>query len=200
MFRIPCLIIGYFLGSISFAYIIGRSQHTDLRKKGSGNLGTTNTIRVLGKKFGAINFILDLAKSIAAFYICYNLFKADPLTAAFYGSTGAILGHDFPFYLKFKGGKGVASAIGMMIANWNLATIITIVIGVCFGLSGYISLGSMVFVVTIPIVLAIMHYSLEIVLITVGIAILTLVKHKENIIRLKNGNENKLFNKKKHTS
>lgn len=198
MFRIISIIIGYFLGSISFAYFIGKSQNTDLRQKGSGNLGTTNTIRVLGKKLGAINFVLDLAKSIAAFYICYYLFDANALTAAFYGSTGAILGHDFPFYLKFKGGKGVASTIGMMISNWNIATIITIAIGVCFGLSGYISLGSMVFVVTIPITLFIMNYSIEIVILTIIIAVITIVKHKENIIRLKNGNENKLFNKKKN--
>ena len=197
MFRVISLVIGYFLGSVSFAYFIGRSQHTDLRQKGSGNLGTTNTIRVLGKKFGAINFVLDLAKSIIAFYICYNVFKTNPLTAAFYGSAGAILGHDFPFYLNFKGGKGVASAIGMMIANWNWATIITVAIGVCFGLTGYISLGSMVFAVTIPIVLGIMHYPAEIVILTAFIAALTLIKHKENIIRLKNGNENKLFNKKR---
>ena len=195
MFRIYSLIIGYFLGSISFAYLIGKSMNTDLRQKGSGNLGTTNTIRVLGKKAGAVNFILDVLKSAAAFYICRALFGLE--TAGFYASAGAILGHDFPFYLKFRGGKGAAATIGLMLALWNTVTLITLAIGTAFGLSGYISLGSIAFAIAIPITLWKRGYPAEIVALSGALSTLTLIRHRSNMKRLMAGNENKLFFKKK---
>ncbi|MBQ4347437.1 MAG: glycerol-3-phosphate 1-O-acyltransferase PlsY [Firmicutes bacterium] len=198
MFRVVCLIIGYFLGSISFAYIMGKISKRDLRKEGSGNLGTTNTLRVLGKRAGAITFVLDIAKALASFYIGCALFPEAGFLAGFYGGAGAVLGHDFPFYLKFKGGKGIASTIGLMIAFWNVDTLITIGIGVAFGLSGYISLGSITFVIAIPITLWLKGYPAEIVLVSAILSVIALIKHKDNIKRLRSGTENKLFFKNKN--
>ena len=91
MFRIICLVIGYFLGCIQTAYFMGKANHVDISKKGSGNLGTTNTVRVLGIKKGLFTFFCDVLKSAAAFYICFFIFKQDPVVAGFYGSAGAIL-------------------------------------------------------------------------------------------------------------
>ena len=103
MFRIACLVIGYFIGCIQTAYFVGKAYHVDISKVGSGNLGTTNTVRALGAKVGLFTFWCDVAKSLVAFLICKAIFKADPIVAGFYGSAGAILGHDFPFFHKFKG-------------------------------------------------------------------------------------------------
>ena len=88
------------------SYVVGRIWQVDLRQHGSGNLGTTNALRVLGKKAGALVFIGDIMKSVIAFVICRAIFGSN--LAGVYGSVGAVLGHNYPFYLKFKGGKGIA--------------------------------------------------------------------------------------------
>ena len=105
MFRLICLCIGYCIGCIETAYVVGRIWQVDLRQHGSGNLGTTNALRVLGKKAGALVFIGDIMKSVIAFVICRAIFGSN--LAGVYGSVGAVLGHNYPFYLKFKGGKGI---------------------------------------------------------------------------------------------
>lgn len=114
MFRLICLCIGYCIGCIETAYVVGRIWQVDLRQHGSGNLGTTNALRVLGKKAGALVFIGDIMKSVIAFVICRAIFGSN--LAGVYGSVGAVLGHNYPFYLKFKGGKGIAVMIGMTAA------------------------------------------------------------------------------------
>ena len=113
MFRLICMIIGYCIGCIETAHVIGKLWGVDLRKHGSGNLGTTNTLRVLGKKAGAMVFIGDILKSVIAYLICRAVFKDNGTIAGLFGSAGAILGHNYPFYLNFKGGKGIAVMIGM---------------------------------------------------------------------------------------
>ena len=115
MFRLICLCIGYCIGCIETAYVVGRIWQVDLRQHGSGNLGTTNALRVLGKKAGALVFIGDIMKSVIAFVICRAIFGSN--LAGVYGSVGAVLGHNYPFYLKFKGGKGIAVMIGMTAAS-----------------------------------------------------------------------------------
>lgn len=115
MFRLICLCIGYCIGCIETAYVVGRIWQVDLRQHGSGNLGTTNALRVLGKKAGALVFIGDIMKSVIAFVICRAIFGSN--LAGVYGSVGAVLGHNYPFYLNFKGGKGIAVMIGMTAAR-----------------------------------------------------------------------------------
>jgi acyl-phosphate glycerol 3-phosphate acyltransferase len=198
MFRILCLVIGYFIGCIQSAYVVGKVMRVDIREHGSGNLGTTNALRVLGKRAGAVTFACDILKSVISFTICYKLFGS--VIAGVYASFGAVLGHDFPFYLKFKGGKGIAATVGMIGAlgvvfnPWIvLITYVAGIIGVV--LSGTISVGSILFSITIPIVCAIMGAEAEMTVVVTVMAVLAIYKHSANIDRLKNGTENRLFGK-----
>ena len=148
MVRILCLAIGYLFGLFQTSYIYGRMHGIDIRKHGSGNAGTTNTLRVLGKKAGAIVLFCDIMKTGLAMVLVRILFKNSygdilPLLSLYAGA-GAILGHNFPFYLRFKGGKGIACTAGLIIffhPYMILPQIITF-----FGtflLTHYVSLGSL---------------------------------------------------------
>lgn len=196
MFRLLCMGIGYLIGCISTGFIVGKFTKTDLRKKGSGNIGTTNAFRVIGFRGGAATFLGDVLKAVLAFIIAYELFRENAVVAGFYAATGAILGHDFPFYLKFKGGKGVAATIGMTICLGVVASplfaAVTLGIGVLAVLiTGCISAGSIAFAIAIPIVAFFRGMPLEIVVVMTGLGILALWKHKENMKRLRAGTESK---------
>lgn len=191
MFRIICLVIGYFFGCIQTAYFIGKVNHVDLSKKGSGNLGTTNTVRVLGIKKGLITFFCDILKSAAAFYVCYFIFKENAVVAGFYGSAGAILGHDFPFFNKFKGGKGIAAMLGMMFGAFPFPALLVYIIAILILLIGYVSLASLILSVLIPVTLYLWGYPAEAVALTSVLAVLAFIKHRQNIKRLLNGTESR---------
>ncbi len=191
MFRIICLVIGYFFGCIQTAYFVGKVNHVDLSKKGSGNLGTTNTVRVLGIKKGLITFFCDILKSAAAFYVCYFIFKENAVVAGFYGSAGAILGHDFPFFNKFKGGKGIAAMLGMMLGAFPFPALLVYIIAILILLIGYVSLASLILSVLIPVTLYLWGYPAEAVALTSALAVLALIKHRQNIKRLLNGTESR---------
>ena len=191
MFRIACLIIGYFWGCIQSAYFIGKVNHVDISKHGSGNLGTTNTVRALGIRKGMMAFFIDAFKSAAAFYMCYFIFRQNPVVAGFYGSAGAILGHDFPFFHGFKGGKGIASMLGMMLGAFPFPALVVYIVAVAILLSGYVSVTSLSLSVLIPITLYIWKYPTEIVALTSILALLAFIKHKDNIKRLINGTESR---------
>lgn len=200
MFRIICILIGYGIGCIQSAYIVGKFMKVDLRKCGSGNLGTTNALRVLGKKAGAITFLCDILKSVVSFLVSYLIFSKFGMIAGIYGCVGAVLGHDFPFYLKFQGGKGIAAMIGMVFCllpyNPWFAVIVFGIGIVVVASTRYVSLGSILFAITIPITLYGLDYPIEIVFVTIGLGLLALFRHKANIGRLLAGNENKLGAKK----
>lgn len=196
MFRLICILLGYGIGCLQSAYLVGKLVgHVDLRQYGSGNLGTTNALRVLGKKAGAITFVCDILKSVLGFLLCKILFQDMPL-AGLYGCVGVILGHDFPFYLHFKGGKGIACMIGLVlclsITTFYLPTFAFGIGIICIAATRYVSLGSMSFAVMIPIVLYKTGYPIEGIIITVCLAALALYQHRANISRLLAGNENKL--------
>lgn len=191
MYRLACLVIGYFIGCIQTAYFVGRVYHVDISKTGSGNLGTTNTVRALGIKVGLFTFWCDVAKSLAAFLICRAVFKADPIVAAFYGSAGAILGHDFPFFHGFKGGKGIATMVGMMFGTFPLPALIVFIIALTILLSGYVSVTSLALSVMIPIALHIWGYPPEAVWVTVALSALAFFQHRNNIRRIINGTESR---------
>ena len=199
MLRLLWLVIGYGIGNMQSAYIVGRIMKVDLRQHGSGNLGTTNALRVLGKRAGVATFVLDILKSVIAFVVCYKVFDS-PL-AGVYASFGAVLGHDFPFYLNFKGGKGIAATIGLIICLSVLYSpyfaLVTFGLGIAVVIiSNMVSVGSLLFVIVIPIMCFVLNVPVEITWVTIAMGILALFKHKENLIRLKNGNENKLIKKK----
>ena len=204
MFRVWALLIGYAFGCIQSAYIICRiSGKIDIREYGSGNAGFTNATRILGPKVGALVFFIDLIKVIIAFIIASLLFdgmgsftSGSSFLPGVYAGAGVILGHNFPFYLGFRGGKGIACSLGMMLClNWQVA-LITYAIGlVIFIAKKYISLASLAMTLFYPIVMIMMKssfdFEVETILIMFLLCILAWYKHKSNIERLLNGNENK---------
>ena len=119
MERIICLAIGYICGLLQTGYLVGKMNHVDIRKEGSGNAGSTNALRVMGWKAGAMTFAGDVIKCLAAVLIARYIYRDTeyvPLLAM-YAGMGATLGHNFPFYLKFKGGKGIAVLAGLVLVR-----------------------------------------------------------------------------------
>ncbi len=118
--RIICLAVGYVCGLFQTSYIYGKKSGIDIREHGSGNAGTTNALRTLGKKAGALTLLGDCLKCVLAVLIARLLFGThqgtDLLALELYAGAGCILGHNFPFYLKFKGGKGIAASVGFLLA------------------------------------------------------------------------------------
>ena len=149
MERLICVLVGYVFGLIQTGYIYGKKNGVDLRKKGSGNAGTTNALRTMGWKAGAVTLLGDCFKCVAAVVVVHLIYGKThtdmmPLLSM-YAGMGAVLGHNYPFYLKFKGGKGIAATAGLIISTTNiwivlicLAAFIAIV-----ATTRYVSLGSM---------------------------------------------------------
>jgi acyl phosphate:glycerol-3-phosphate acyltransferase len=206
MFRLGCLVIGYLIGCIQSSYLIGKYVYkVDIREHGSGNAGATNTSRTLGKKAGASVFALDVSKAIAGFIIGAYIFGGEGSFNSGYGflpglytGVGVMLGHNFPFYMNFKGGKGVASFLGMLFAFDLKIAILTYSIGMLFTIMfKYISLASMVMSVVFVILLVITGQSLEVVALAVFLSLMIIIRHLENIKRLIKGNERKVGGKYK---
>ena len=202
MFRIFCIATGYLIGCIQTAFIVSKFWHVDLRTKGSGNLGTTNALRVLGKRAGAMTFVGDIMKSVGAFFICRAIFGENGNLAGLYGSVGAILGHNYPFYLQFKGGKGIAVMIGMTLAlaitvnPWVALPTAVLGFGAVF-VTGYVSLGSLLFSAVLPVSCWYLGFPAEMLCVLLGASMLAFWRHRVNIQKLLNGTENKFGAKKK---
>jgi glycerol-3-phosphate acyltransferase PlsY len=202
-------VLAYFLGSIPFGLIIARSQGIDIREHGSKNIGATNVWRVLGKKWGLITFILDVLKGVIAVllakWIAAHLFPVANQDLTFAGITaalGCILGHTFPVWLGFKGGKGVATSLGVILGMMPLASLIVLAIwaGV-FKTTRYVSLASITGAVALPVVvMALLLLPLPSALTLHGwgnfyfacaAALHVIRRHRENITRLVEGTENR---------
>ena len=119
MERVICLLIGYVFGLFQTGYIVGKIKHIDIRKQGSGNAGSTNAVRVMGWKAGAMTFAGDVLKCVLAVLLVRYLYRDTDMTLllGMYAGFGATLGHNFPFYLKFKGGKGIAVLAGLVVST-----------------------------------------------------------------------------------
>lgn len=216
MERLYCIIIGYAFGIFQTAFIYGKMHGIDIREHGSGNAGTTNTLRVLGTKAGLIVLAGDILKTIMAIVLCSILFgKTHPeelYLLKLYAAAGAILGHNFPFYLKFKGGKGIAATAGLVLSFHP--TFIPVGVILFFGtffLTHYVSLGSLLVYMGIVIQmiisgqLGLFHTSNQMILnemyiITVLLAGMAYYKHRENIKRLLKGEERKTYLLKKNNA
>ncbi|MBO5054975.1 MAG: glycerol-3-phosphate 1-O-acyltransferase PlsY [Lachnospiraceae bacterium] len=213
MERLYCIIIGYVFGLFQTAFIYGKMHGIDIREHGSGNAGTTNTLRVLGTKAGLIVLAGDIIKTILAIVICGALFgKAHPeelYLLKLYAAAGAILGHNFPFYLKFRGGKGIAATAGLVLSFHP--TFIPVGVILFFGaflITHYVSLGSLLVYLGIIIQMIIsgqmglFHTSQailnEMYIITAFLMIMAYYKHRENIKRLIKGEERKTYLFKKN--
>lgn len=195
--RIVSLLIGYLFGCFQTAYIVGKVvEKIDIRNYGSGNSGTTNAIRVLGWKFGMVTFVADIVKAILPI-ILVNIIFDSPIVGI-YAGFGVVIGHVWPVFLGFKGGKGIASTFGVMLAiDPGIALIMLVVGSIVVLISKYVSLGSITIVIIISICMFIFYRdTIEYIIIGLLITTITLFKHRSNIKRLLSGTENKLGHKK----
>ncbi|MBR2188566.1 MAG: glycerol-3-phosphate 1-O-acyltransferase PlsY [Eubacterium sp.] len=217
MIRIFCLLIGYAFGLFQTAYIYGRMNGIDIRSQGSGNAGTTNALRTLGLKAGLITLGCDIGKCILAVLVTWLLFHRShaeliPLIKI-WTSAGVILGHDFPFYLNFKGGKGIAATGGMIIAFGDLPlTLIGLVLFLAvFLTTHYVSLASLCLSVSFFAGVIIRgnlgYYGMaaagrtELYCVTAVLTVLAFYGHRGNIVRLLKGCERKTYlSRGKHQS
>ena len=192
---LPYIIVAlcaYVIGSISPSYIIGRIKGVDVKKTGSKNLGASNATMVLGWRFGVLIGALDIAKGAAA--VLLTRFLAPDLPCiAYLAATCAVLGHIFPFYLKFKGGKGFATYIGIMAGlHFPVAVVLAVVIIAVALITNYIVVGTLTTVVAFPIFVYFYTGNIFSAL-TVGVAsVVIIIKHWPNILRIKDGTEGKV--------
>ncbi len=216
--RIICLLIGYACGVFQTGFFYGKLHGIDIRKVGSGNTGTTNSLRVLGKKAGGIVLAGDAGKTVLAMILAHLIFgKANPdldLVFQLYAGLGATLGHNFPFYMNFKGGKGIAVLAGIYLSMGILNGWIPFISGfilffTIFFATHYVSLASLsvslLFVVMMTVMerLGIYHVGagemlIEYYVLAAAVTIMAFVRHHENIKRLLAGNERKTYLSKKN--
>lgn len=190
------IVLCYLIGSFSSAYILGKLiMKADIRSYGSGNAGATNALRVFGKKIGLMVFILDILKGILAVYIGGKIFGYD---GKILGGFFAVIGHMWPIFLKFRGGRGIATSFGMLLSiHWPTAIITLIGFIIVLLLSKYVSLASISACVLAPIVIALVKepFDRKFFIAVLIIAITSIIKHRSNIRRLLNGQEYKLGEK-----
>jgi glycerol-3-phosphate acyltransferase PlsY len=191
-------LIAYLLGSIPFGYLIVHWQRgIDVRATGSGSIGATNVMRNLGIVGFVATFILDAGKGLLAVLLASKMTLNNPTWVAA-AAFAAVLGHCFPVWLKFRGGKGVATGVGVFIALAPLQVVLVLVIfAAVVAIWRTISLGSIVATAAFPVLVHLMkHPPFQIVLGAAGAAVIIIVRHHANIARLLNGTENKLGGKK----
>ena len=208
MERVICLLIGYVFGLFQTAYIYGRLHGIDIRNYGSGNAGTTNTLRVFGTKAGLLVLLGDIMKCILAVVITGAIFKNthgdEVYLLKMYAAAGAIIGHNFPFYLKFKGGKGIAATAGLILSfHPYLIPMGLILFFGAFFTTHYVSLGSLLVYAGFFVELVILGQMgilgmaqpllIEMYVIAGILTVMAYWKHRENIKRLLSGTERKTY-------
>jgi glycerol-3-phosphate acyltransferase PlsY len=194
---IPVL-IGYLLGSISFSYLAGKVlKGIDIRKHGSGNAGATNTLRVLGVGPGVTVLVLDAIKGVIAVMLARWLGDGSALLLVLCG-VAAIVGHNWPVFFGFRGGKGIATTIGVMLTLAPFPALYAgIVCIIAIAATRYVSLGSLLFTALLPILVWFMKLPVEIFYFSLLVFAFAWIRHRSNIVRLLKGQENKLGSKKK---
>jgi glycerol-3-phosphate acyltransferase PlsY len=203
---IVVVLIAYLLGSIPTGFLVAKARGVDIRTVGSGNIGATNVFRILGKTAGVFVLLADAAKGWLAVFVMAKLIggwlypAAGPLTRDWFAicaGVAAILGHNYTCWLYFKGGKGIATSAGVLVAlvPWPLVIILSIWI-VVFALSRYVSLASISASFALPFAAWVVGESTAITLVTAALAVLAIYKHKANIQRLIKGTESRIGVKK----
>lgn len=217
LYRVICIIVGYVFGLFQTGYLYGRMNHIDIRDYGSGNAGTTNAMRVLGKKAGVITYIGDTLKGVLCGILIRAVFGIIGLdngcifVLVLYGGLGVVLGHNFPCYMNFKGGKGIAASSGVIISLLDLR--IMVIACAAFVLvavfSKYVSLASITMMVVFFINIVVFgvlgwlpvsgtSYLTETIIMTFLLSALAIFRHRANIGRLLNGTERKIGEKKEN--
>lgn len=209
------LIAAYLLGSVPFGLLIARAHGIDLRTVGSGNIGATNVSRALGRKWAYVCFLLDVLKGLVPMLLArwLGVVSDEPGTGELFiwllVGCAAICGHIFPIYLKFKGGKGVATSLGVLLGVWPYFTLSGLAVfavwGVCVLIWRYVSLASILGAVSFPLIFGGMTAMIEtwrfsqlwpLFAAAVLMPILVIARHAENIKRLLEGSESKILQKK----
>lgn len=212
--RIGCLVVGYCFGLIQTAFIIGKIKGIDIREHGSGNSGTTNALRVMGKKVGAIVFLSDGLKAAIPMLLCYLIFRngayadIEPLLRMYLGA-GVVLGHNFPFYMGFKGGKGIMATAGISLGmGWQTVLCAAITFFTIFFTTHYVSLGSLLMYAALLAMLIYLGqtgslgmtqaHCVELYVIAFLLLVMAFYRHRGNISRLIHKNERKTYLTKKN--
>lgn len=193
------VVAGYLLGSIPTGFLVGRAKGVDLRAVGSGNIGATNTLRVLGKKAGAFVLLIDALKGAIACWVAPRLGAAigadvssDSNLLAVFAGSGAILGHNYTCWLRFRGGKGVATSAGVLLVLAPLAFLLEVVVwGTVFYLTRYVSVASITAAMTLPFLVALTKQTATLTVFASAMAIIVIYAHRSNIRRLLNGTEHR---------
>lgn len=195
-------IIAYCLGSINFSIIISRKMAGfDVREKGSGNAGTTNMLRTVGKKAAAITLVCDVLKGVVAILLAYAFGKIvedanAPLLIQIAG-IAVIIGHTFPVFFGFKGGKGIATSLGILLmVNYEIGLICLIFALLVMVLTKTVSIGSIMAAILFPVLTLVIHDKYIVgdnyIVFGIIVALIVIYNHRENIKRIVSGNENKL--------
>jgi len=191
------MVLAYFVGSIPTGLWVGRyTRGVDLREFGSGNLGATNAFRVLGKKLGVTVLLIDILKGLLPVLLFPQLVGLDPVTPGQEMMIGgsAIVGHVLSVFVNFKGGKGVATALGVFLAIAPLEMGLILVLGIIIiAISGYVSLASIVGAVLLPIALYLHNRPTPVLVVGTLIAAVVLYRHRSNLVRLIQGKENRFY-------
>lgn len=190
MYALFLIAVCYLIGSIPFSYLISRFKGVDIRRRGSGNVGATNVLRTLGPAFAAAALVGDLLKGAAAAWIGTLAGGGWVLLGcAFF----VVVGHCYPVFLKFKGGKGVATSAGVILFLFPAQLFIMLAVFIVItALLRYVSLASVTAAVLFPVLILVSGKSWQFVLLSLLLAILVVYRHRENITRLRNGTEPKL--------
>ncbi|MGM1020580.1 MAG: glycerol-3-phosphate 1-O-acyltransferase PlsY [Bacillota bacterium] len=193
--QIIAIVLSYLLGSVSFSLLYGKLKGIDIRQHGSGNAGATNTLRVLGKGPAILVLLLDVLKGIVAVLLGHWLGENSSWLPGLCG-IAAIAGHNWPVYFHFRGGKGIATAIGVLVSialppalYAGIIAILAIVI------TRYVSLGSLIFVILTPWILLVLGYAWPLFWTALVICVFAVWRHRTNIAKLVRGKENKLGSK-----
>lgn len=211
MERVICLVLGYVFGLFQAGYIYSKAHNMDIRNYGSGNSGSTNVLRVMGVKAGLIVFLGDAFKMIFACLLTRYLFRNRPemmYVYLLYTGFGVVLGHNFPFYMGFKGGKGIAASAGLLAStDWRVMLVCLVVFVSTVYLTRYVSLGSILVMILFMIGMVFFGYRgdygiatahlTEFYVMAVLIGGMGIWRHHSNIRRLLTGTENKIGVKKK---
>lgn len=190
------LLFGYVFGCFSTGYFIGKLYKVDIRKYGSGNVGMTNALRTLGAKAGVMTLIGDLIKAVIPMLLVkYLIFKGDENIdlLALYTGLGVVLGHNYPVWLKFKGGKGIAATSGVLVAfdPWIIPVGLPLFV-LIVAVTKYVSLGSLFIAVLFPVWVLIKHTGdIHMLILSLIFMLLAFIRHRLNIKRIIDGTENK---------
>lgn len=193
-------VVAYLLGSIPTGFLVAKARGIDIRAVGSGNIGAANTFRAIGKTAGIVVLIIDALKGYAAVEVCYLILSFFGITDAtqvihyrILAGIFAVLGHNYPCWLNFKGGKGIATTGGAYLALAPLAVLYALVAFILgFGLTRYTSVGSMCAALVLGVSVWLTQTDLTLRIITIALCVLALIRHRSNIKRLIAGTENRV--------